>query len=109
MSKHVSSGDDNAAASQRDAVTESLTTRETADDAENRLPQGAPGGRNGDGTKDAVGAAAKVYAGVAEPLSADDVAACIVWTLELPVHVNIDSMVVRPRAQASNTLVARDQ
>ena len=54
-------------------------------------------------------AAAKVYAGVAEPLSADDVAACIVWTLELPAHVNIDSMVVRPRAQASNTLVARDQ
>jgi len=40
---------------------------------------------------------------------ADDVAACIVWTLELPAHVNIDSMVVRPRAQASNTLVARDQ
>lgn len=59
MSKHVSSGDDNAAASQRDAATESLTTRGTADDVENRLPQGAPGGRNGDGTKDAVGAAAK--------------------------------------------------
>ena len=59
MTKHVSSGDDNAAASQRDAATESLTTRGTADDAENRLPQGAPGGRNGDGTKDAVGAAAK--------------------------------------------------
>ena len=59
MSKHVSSGDDNAAASQRDAATESLTTRGTADDAENRLPQGAPGGRNGDGTKDAVGTAAK--------------------------------------------------
>ena len=54
-------------------------------------------------------AAAKVYAGVAEPLSADDVAACIAWTLELPAHVNIDSMVVRPRAQASNTLVAREQ
>ena len=54
-------------------------------------------------------AAAKVYAGVAEPLSADDVAACIAWTLELPTHVNIDSMVVRPRAQASNTLVARKQ
>ena len=54
-------------------------------------------------------AAAKVYAGVAEPLSADDVAACIAWTLELPAHVNIDSMVVRPRAQASNTLVARKQ
>ena len=53
-------------------------------------------------------AAAKVYAGVAEPLSADDVAACIAWTLELPTHVNIDSMVVRPRAQASNTVIARE-
>jgi len=50
-----------------------------------------------------------VSAGVPEPLSADDVAACIAWTLELPAHVNIDSMVVRPRAQASNTLVAREQ
>lgn len=49
-----------------------------------------------------------VYAGVEAPLSAEDVAECIVWALERPVHVNIDSMVVRPRAQASNTIVARD-
>ena len=28
--------------------------------------------------------------------------------LERPAHVNIDSMTVRPRAQASNTLVARE-
>lgn len=52
-------------------------------------------------------AADAVYAGVNEPLTADDVAECIVWTLELPSHVNIDSMIVRPRAQASNTVVAR--
>ncbi|MDO4899155.1 SDR family NAD(P)-dependent oxidoreductase [Actinomyces sp.] len=54
-----------------------------------------------------VQAARQVYAGVAQPLTAQDVAECIAWTLELPSHVNIDSMVVRPRAQASNTLVAR--
>lgn len=53
-------------------------------------------------------AAQRVYAGVAEPLSAEDVAECIAWALERPAHVNIDSMIVRPRAQASNTLIARD-
>lgn len=48
-----------------------------------------------------------VYAGVEAPLVAEDVAECIVWALERPAHVNIDSLVVRPRAQASNTLLAR--
>ncbi len=48
-----------------------------------------------------------VYAGVDAPLVADDVADAIVWTLTRPHHVNIDLLVVRPRAQASNTLVAR--
>ncbi|MBI9116260.1 SDR family NAD(P)-dependent oxidoreductase [Sanguibacter suaedae] len=48
-----------------------------------------------------------VYAGVDEPLVADDVADAVVWTLTRPHHVNIDSMIVRPRAQASNTVVAR--
>lgn len=52
-------------------------------------------------------AAAKVYEGVAEPLVAEDIADAIVWTLTRPAHVNIDSMIVRPLAQASNTLVAR--
>ncbi len=51
--------------------------------------------------------AAAVYAGVDEPLVAEDVAECIVWALERPSHVNIDSLIVRPRAQASNTVVAR--
>jgi NADP-dependent 3-hydroxy acid dehydrogenase YdfG len=53
-------------------------------------------------------AADKIYAGVAEPLTADDIAECVAWTLELPHHVNIDLMVVRPRAQAAQHLVARD-
>jgi len=49
-----------------------------------------------------------VYAGVAEPLTADDVADAIAWCLTRPHHVNVDLLVVRPRAQASNTVVARD-
>ena len=53
-------------------------------------------------------AADKVYEGVAEPLVAEDIADAIVWALSRPTHVNIDSMVIRPRAQATNTLVARD-
>lgn len=48
-----------------------------------------------------------VYAGVAEPLTADDVADAIAWCLTRPHHVNVDLMVLRPRAQASNTVVAR--
>lgn len=49
-----------------------------------------------------------VYAGVKEPLTAEDVAECVAWTLNLPHHVNIDLLVVRPRAQAAQHLVARD-
>ncbi|MEV5848051.1 SDR family NAD(P)-dependent oxidoreductase [Streptomyces sp. NPDC048179] len=52
--------------------------------------------------------AAKVYQGVAEPLTAEDVADTITWTVTRPSHVNIDLLVVRPRAQASNTKVHRD-
>jgi len=50
--------------------------------------------------------AAAVYAGY-EPLVADDVADAIAWSLSRPAHVNIDLLVVRPRAQASNNKVAR--
>ncbi|UQA94600.1 SDR family NAD(P)-dependent oxidoreductase [Streptomyces halobius] len=56
----------------------------------------------GDKTK-----AAKVYEGVAEPLTADDIADTITWAISRPSHVNIDLLVVRPRAQASNTKVHR--
>jgi len=48
-----------------------------------------------------------VYAGVDAPLLAADIADAIAWTLTRPHHVNIDSMVIRPRAQVSNTQVAR--
>ncbi|MDO5701594.1 MAG: SDR family oxidoreductase [Bowdeniella nasicola] len=52
-------------------------------------------------------AADDVYRGIAEPLTAEDIARTIQFTLELPPHVNIDSMIVRGIAQATNTLVAR--
>lgn len=51
--------------------------------------------------------AAKVYEGVDDPLTADDVADCVAWTLSRPRHVNIDLMVVRPVAQAAQHKVAR--
>ncbi|WP_121748478.1 SDR family NAD(P)-dependent oxidoreductase [Streptomyces sp. E2N166] len=52
--------------------------------------------------------AAKVYQGVTDPLTADDVADTITWAVTRPAHVNIDLLVVRPRAQASNTKVHRE-
>ncbi|MEU3295232.1 SDR family NAD(P)-dependent oxidoreductase [Streptomyces longwoodensis] len=53
--------------------------------------------------------AEKVYEGVAEPLTADDVAETITWAVTRPSHVNVDLLVLRPRAQASNTKVHREQ
>ncbi|WP_448615429.1 SDR family oxidoreductase [Modestobacter sp. URMC 112] len=49
-----------------------------------------------------------VYRGVREPLVAEDVADCIAWALTRPHHVNVDLLVVRPRAQAAQHKVARD-
>jgi NADP-dependent 3-hydroxy acid dehydrogenase YdfG len=51
--------------------------------------------------------AAKVYEGVPDPLTADDVAETITWAVTRPSHVNVDLLVLRPRAQASNTKVHR--
>ena len=48
-----------------------------------------------------------VYAGVAEPLTADDVADAITWMITRPAHVNVDEMVIRPRAQAAQHKVHR--
>ncbi|MGL5853457.1 MAG: SDR family NAD(P)-dependent oxidoreductase [Phycicoccus sp.] len=49
-----------------------------------------------------------VYAGVAQPLVADDVAEAIVWMATRPAHVNVDLLVVKPRAQAAPHKVHRD-
>ncbi|MFF4341598.1 SDR family oxidoreductase [Kitasatospora sp. NPDC001540] len=48
-----------------------------------------------------------VYAGVAEPLTSEDVADTVSWAVTRPPHVNIDLLVVRPRAQAANHKVHR--
>ncbi|WP_432587193.1 SDR family NAD(P)-dependent oxidoreductase [Streptomyces sp. HD1123-B1] len=52
--------------------------------------------------------AAAVYEGVAEPLTADDVADTVEWAVTRPSHVNIDLLVVRPRAQAAQHKVHRE-
>lgn len=46
-------------------------------------------------------AAAKTYQGVAEPLTPEDVAEVVRYAVELPQHINIDQIVVRPVAQAA--------
>ena len=51
--------------------------------------------------------AAKVYEGFV-PLRPEDVADCIAWAVTRPSHVNVDEIVVRPRAQASATVIARE-
>jgi NADP-dependent 3-hydroxy acid dehydrogenase YdfG len=51
--------------------------------------------------------AAAIYAGVPEPLTADDVADAVAWTVTRPEHFNVDLMVIRPRAQAAQHKVYR--
>ncbi len=48
-----------------------------------------------------------VYAGVPDPLTAEDVADAISWVATRPSHVNIDELVIRPRAQAAQHKVHR--
>ena len=48
-----------------------------------------------------------VYAGVAEPLTAEDIADCVTWCVTRPPHVDIDLLVVRPLAQAAQHKVHR--
>ncbi|MCG8656316.1 SDR family NAD(P)-dependent oxidoreductase [Yimella sp. NH-Cas1] len=48
-----------------------------------------------------------VYDGVEAPLSQDDIADTVAWVASLPEHVNIDQLVVRPRAQAAAHKVHR--
>jgi NADP-dependent 3-hydroxy acid dehydrogenase YdfG len=51
--------------------------------------------------------AAAVYAGVDGPLLAEDVADAITWAITRPSHVNVDFLVLRPRAQAAQHKVHR--
>ena len=48
-----------------------------------------------------------VYAGVPDPLLAEDVADAIAWVATRPPHVNIDELVIKPRAQAAQHKVHR--
>ncbi|WP_317698149.1 SDR family NAD(P)-dependent oxidoreductase [Aeromicrobium sp. REDSEA-S32_B7] len=48
-----------------------------------------------------------VYRGVDEPLTADDVADVVAWVATRPQHVNVDLVVVKPIAQASQHKVHR--
>jgi len=50
-----------------------------------------------------------VYAGVPDPLVAEDVAEAVRWIAGLPSHFNVDEMVIRPRAQAAQHKVHRVQ
>ncbi|WP_110182457.1 SDR family oxidoreductase [Nocardioides solisilvae] len=51
--------------------------------------------------------AAGVYEGVPGPLVAEDVADAIAWIATRPAHVNIDELVIKPRAQAAQHKVHR--
>ncbi len=59
---------------------------------------------NGDQSK-----ADAVYAGVREPLTADDIADIVAYVATRPAHVNLDRITVRPRAQAAQHKVHREQ
>ena len=51
--------------------------------------------------------AAAIYAGVPEPLTAEDIADAVTWAITRPAHFNVDLMVLRPRAQAAQHKVYR--
>ncbi len=51
--------------------------------------------------------ARKVYEGV-EPLTADDVAECVLFAVTRPPHVNIDELVVKALAQSSAVRIVRE-
>jgi 3-hydroxy acid dehydrogenase/malonic semialdehyde reductase len=50
--------------------------------------------------------AAAVYEGV-DPLTAEDIADCIMFALTRPLHVNVDELVVKALAQSSGARVVR--
>ena len=53
-------------------------------------------------------AADNVYAGVENPLTAEDVAEVIRYAVSAPAHVNLDEIVIRPQAQAANHKLIRN-
>lgn len=53
--------------------------------------------------------AAAAYKDVPNPLTAEDIAQAIVSSVELPAHVNVDLVTIKPVAQAAPTRVARGE
>jgi NADP-dependent 3-hydroxy acid dehydrogenase YdfG len=51
--------------------------------------------------------AGAVYKGV-DPLTADDIADCVLWAVTRPWHMNVDEIVVKARNQSSGGRVVRD-
>jgi 3-hydroxy acid dehydrogenase / malonic semialdehyde reductase len=49
-----------------------------------------------------------VYAGV-DPLTAEDIADCVMWALTRPLHVNVDEIVVKALSQSSGGRIFREQ
>jgi hypothetical protein len=52
--------------------------------------------------------AASVYKGV-DPLTAEDIADCVLWALTRPWHMNVDEIVVKARNQSSGARVYREE
>ncbi|MFQ4149111.1 SDR family oxidoreductase [Arthrobacter sp. LAPM80] len=52
-------------------------------------------------------AAEKIYQGVAEPLTPEDVAEVVGYAVGLAHHINLDQIVIRPVAQAANHKLIR--
>lgn len=50
-----------------------------------------------------------IYAGVEAPLRAEDIAEAIVHAVELPAHVNVDMITIRPVAQAAQHKLIRGE
>jgi 3-hydroxy acid dehydrogenase / malonic semialdehyde reductase len=53
-------------------------------------------------------AADAVYEGV-QPMTADDVADCVIFALTRPLHVNVDEIVVKALAQSSGARILRSE
>ncbi len=111
LSAYEGGGGYNAAKFAQHAMTNALRLEEVGNNV--RVIEVAPGlvyteefALNRLGDKEA---AAKVYAGVEKPLTADDVADVVKYAVSLPHHINLDQIVVRPVAQAANHKLVRKQ